>query len=170
MLPIGGRMRTIFFAGLLAACSSATFEATNATPQAQITFPTPLSSLVEGVPIRLLGQVGDKDDALESLRVDWRIDGVEVCEGLADMSGETACDHTPGTADREVQLVVTDDDGASDVASVALSVVPDVAPEVVVSRPMDGATAVEGVAVVLEATVSDDVDVPRDLALRVVSD
>jgi hypothetical protein len=163
-------MRWSLVVALLAGCSSATFEATNASPQAEITAPTPLTILTEGVETTLRGQVADKDDALDGLAVIWRVDGDDRCEGLAAESGETTCSYVPAAGDREVQLVVTDDDGASDLATVALTIAPDVPPTVALSRPVEGDVAVQGVAVAVEADVADDVDAAEALSVRVLSD
>lgn len=144
----------------LAACSDGGFVKYNATPTATITSHGDGDSISGASPLRLRGVVGDPNDAQDTLRATWLVDGVAVCGDLTpENDGVTTCSATATEPAVEVVLEVRDPDGAAARESVSLWVQQDgaddgAAPTVsTVSIGPSPATTVDVLAA--EATWSD---------------
>ncbi len=102
----------------------------NAAPTARIDSHVDGDTEREGYGFTLSGSVGDADGAIGALSVVWTADGTVLCEGTAaDEDGTTTCATELDPGDAEIQLQVTDEDGASASAAVSLTINPTDAPD-----------------------------------------
>jgi hypothetical protein len=166
-------MRTSLVLALaLSACNRETqVTPRNADPAAEILSPADGASVAAGDPVALLGSGSDPDHEASELIATWRIDETVVCQAPVSATGETACQATfLAAGDADVSLTITDPGGATDVAHIGVTVAPQGAPVVNLISPSAGDVAVSTDPVLVEATVTDDQDLPSDLTLILTSD
>lgn len=155
---------------LLLACQDGGLTKHNAAPTANIVSPTDGQQVAEGQPLTLVGSAGDPD-GLTGLVVTWRAGDEVLCEpGPPATDGATTCDVTLVPGQEVVTLQVADPTGASAEDAVTIELVPDGAPNVVITAPDDQDVLDGDDPVTLSGTVLDDVDAPETLTVWWESD
>jgi hypothetical protein len=121
--------------------------------------------------------VGDPDDALSTLSVDWFVNGTLICEGAdIDEEGRTNCDIPLDGASSVVRVEVTDPDGATDEDVVLIvddggSTGPaNTPPTCEITAPPSGSSGEIGDAVRFDGVVGDAEDSPEELTVSWGSD
>ena len=137
----------------------------NTDPAAVIELPTSGAEVIEGRDMVFSGRVSDLETSADELTLRWTssIDGV-LDSGPADIDGRTEFTWTALSAgDHTVTLEVTDPEGQSGAASVALVVGEDTSPEIVAQVPSPLGIYYSDHPLILETIVSDAEDPPADL-------
>ena len=139
----------------------------NAAPTARIDSHVDGDTEREGYGFTLSGSVGDADGAIGALSVVWTADGTVLCEGTAaDEDGTTTCATELDPGDAEIQLQVTDEDGASASAAVSLTINPTDAPDAEITSPEANGRFYADIPVGLSAVIGDGEDSVADLEVR----
>jgi hypothetical protein len=162
--------------GSTVGASSDTCEPGNLPPYAEITSHSDGDYVEDGSTESFEAFVGDPDDELETLTVNWYVDGELVCEDAPVSSdGRTQCD-IPVTGDASViRIEVTDPDGYRDEDVVVVRDLGDgtpanTPPECEITDPPTGSSGELGDTVVFAGMVSDAEDAATELSIRWVSD
>jgi len=151
----------------LAACSDSTIGTENSPPAAAIIEPAPGSVAQQGDEVAFVGTVEDRRTPSAELEVWWTssIDG-ELQAGLATADGDTGFSTGElAVGEHTVTLQVRDADGATGQATTTVTVLADQPPEIVIDSPEDGSAWPSELPVLLEATVSDDLDAADSLSV-----
>ncbi len=133
----------------------------NAPPSVTIEGPTEGSEWPSDAPVRLLARISDEEDSPEELSLAWSstLDGALSVESTLDSDGLAEAYVSLPLGAQALQVVVTDSAGATDTASVLITVVePNEAPTCGVLAPSDGAVLREGAAVELIGEGADGED------------
>jgi hypothetical protein len=157
---------------LLLSCTETKVSDYNTEPSASISLPADGSTHEYGEAIQFQGTVQDRQQSADTLSITWTsdLDGL-ISEEPAEASGETKfATAILSVGTHVITLQAIDDHGESQEAFHTITVQDlDDAPEITIQKPREGQTGVEGVAVLLEAVVSDNQDAPEALVVRVSS-
>ena len=148
----------------------------NMPPFAYITSHDDGAVVLDGETETYKALVGDPDDDLSDLTVNWYVDGELVCEDApVDADGQTECDITAAGPNSVIRVEVTDPDGYTD-EDVVLVVDPgdgtpaNTPPTCEITAPPTGSSGNLGETVELRGVVGDAEDAPEDLTVSWASD
>ncbi|MGB0639001.1 MAG: hypothetical protein ACPGTU_06705 [Myxococcota bacterium] len=151
-------------------------EPANAAPYAYITSHSDGDVVPAGETEVFTGIVGDSDNELSELTVNWYVDGELVCADAAvDADGRTECD-IPVTGENSViRIEVVDPDGSVDEDVVVVKDLGDAPPENTpptceITAPPSGSDGDLDELVQFEGLVGDAEDAPEDLIVNWGSD
>ncbi len=152
-------------------------EPGNYPPFVEITSPADASVIPDGTTETFEALVGDADDELSSLTVDWYADGELVCaDAEIDFRGKTVCDIEVSGPTTVVRVEVTDPDDAQDEDFVVVTdgtggpVSGNTPPECEITEPPAGTVGLPGETVRFAGIVSDTEDEPADLTVYWAAD
>ena len=156
--------------------SEDTCEPGNMPPFARITSHEDGDYVAEGSTESFVAFVGDPDDALSELTVNWYLDGALVCEDVPVASdGRVECDIEMTDDTSVIRVEVTDPDGYQDEDVVVVldldgGTPGNTPPLCDITAPPTGSAGDLGDTVLLEGLVSDAEDPASELSVRWVSD
>ena len=164
-------VRDIDGAGASNAVVLSVFE-TNA-PTAEILEPLTSGVYYSDQKVTFLGQIGDAEDTVEMLNVEWisDIDGTLNANIEVSSGGEISSASYLNEGEHLITLAVTDSTDKREIDTTTITVgPPNSAPSCQITAPESGSTVVNGDLIVFEATVADaDVSVDR-LSIEWTSD
>ncbi len=142
----------------------------NSTPTCEITAPVDGAAGPAGGEVRFAGAVGDVDVPVDRITVGWSSDRDGfLSASTPDSDGSVRLAWSDlSAATHLITLTATDEVGAVCTNSIYFSV--GTPPDLDVTAPADGALSNEGEEVRFIGTVSDNEDLPTDIALSWVSD
>ncbi len=164
--------RVALLLGLAGCTTGGQLKAYNNPPSVTISSPADGSEFDEGTTITFEALVSD-DSPDDELTVRWSGDVAGTFEGDHPVVGGIARFETAnleGGLNHTITIVVNDPGAEANQASVTVTVIdrPD-APEIILVRPLDGDTVVEGAEVEFVAKVEDANDEPTDLVVQFAS-
>ncbi|MEC8191829.1 MAG: hypothetical protein VX127_03805 [Myxococcota bacterium] len=162
--------------GVLVSASEDTCDPGNMPPFTEITSHSDGDYVEDGATETFRAFVGDPDDDLSSLTVNWYVDGALVCEDAPiSEDARTECDITVTGASSVVRVEVIDPDGYRDEDVVVVRDLGEDAPgntppECEITAPPTGTVGEPGEVVEFLGTVSDAEDAPPALDVRWLTD
>ena len=171
LLNLSAKIHILTFVALVSTGCGKGQDDTGAGLIALITSHSDGDIVLEGELVTFTGTAIGSAETYGDLITYWYANDEEKCGGgKADNDGSTECEFTIGPDDSEVRLVINDINGATDEATVSLSVLPADYPLVTIVSPDSEGLYYSDIPISFQGTVADAVFAPEEIAIEWSSD